>query len=194
MNWNVNFKTVVFGVLLSIFCSCQSEYDKAVKKELSTGVVYTDLVLGLEMGQTKQEFYTDCWELNRDKKVSQGPSNNFVKYIVPPGEIKGEDDEIEMLFYGIFDDDEVMRGLDSRFCYLSWSPWNQEYYSDQLIETLKGHYIDMYQGNQFIEIDLKDLEKKAFVKVDGNRQILIYSIDTKDVVVKIEDLRYKYNK
>ena len=50
-----------------------------------------------------------------------------------------------------------------------------------------------YKGNDFISIDIKNTEFKAYVKIDGNRQILIYPVNTKDVVVKIEDLNYKLN-
>ena len=192
MHWNVLFKIAAICTFLILLASCQSEYDKVVKQELSTGVIHTDLIFDLEMGMTKKDYFASCWKLNSEKKVNQGPTNQFVQYNMPPGEIKGEEEVIIMLFYGIFDDEDIMRGLNCRFNYSSWAPWN-DLQSGKLVETLKSHYMEKYDGNPFIQIDLKNTDIKAFVKVDGNRQILIYPLDAKDVAVKIEDLRYKYD-
>ena len=48
-----------------------------------------------------------------------------------------------------------------------------------------------YPGNEFIEVTLKKSNKQVFVKVDGNRQILIETPnDTREVDVRIDDLRF----
>ena len=179
------------GLLVFLISGCQSEYDKLVKRELTSNVIYEDLFLGLKFGQTQKEFFKICWDLNKQKVISQGPNNEYVRFLMENGEIPGVEDNVEMLFYGIFDKNQVMRGIRKRFSFLGWSLWNEEYHSFELIEKLKDYYLKEYGGNEFIEIDLNLEGVKTYVKVDGNRQILMYPVDKKDVVVKIEDTRYK---
>ena len=102
-------------------------------------------------------------------------------------------EKVEMLFYGIFDEEKVMQGMHMKFSYVSWSLWNEAYHSDVLIDKLQEKYLKEYGGNSFIEITVKD-DVKAYVKVDGNREILVYPNSNKDVTVKIGDLRYKLNR
>ena len=54
------------------------------------------LFLGVKFGMTSKEFYAHCWDLNRKKLITQGPSNNSVRYYLPTESI-GQ--KIEMLFY-----------------------------------------------------------------------------------------------
>jgi len=178
---------VIMFIITILFVSCKSDYEKLVKSELATGEVYEDLIFDMKMGQT-------CWDLNKRKVISQGPKNEYVRYEMEPNEIPNEPERVEMLFYGLFDEQKVMRGFRKRFSYLGWSLWNEEFHSDKLAEKLKGYYLKNYGGNDFMEIDEGLEQIKTYVKVDGNRQILIYPFDSKDVVVKIEDNRYKLSK
>lgn len=177
-------------ILLHILPSCQSEYDKYAKRELAKGIVYDSLILDMYMGQTQKEFFEHCWSLNKQQLISQGTGNRTAKYIDPEKENADNSRRKEMLFYGIFDQDNIMRGMEMTFHYLAWSPWNPEMHADQLVEELKLQYVREYGPNPFVEIDLKN-QQKAFVKIDGNRQIVIFAKNKKDVMVKIEDLRYK---
>jgi len=172
------------------FIACESEYSKTVKRELKTGVIHEDLILDLKLGQTQKEFYDHCWQLNKEGLVSQGSGNEFAKHIMLLDSTAQNSEKVEMLFYGIFDEAKVMHGMHMKFSYLSWSPWNEAYQSEVLVEKLQEKYMKEYSGNPFIEIDIKD-EVKAYVKVDGNREILLYPNSNKDVTVKIGDLRYK---
>jgi hypothetical protein len=179
-------------VLMSFFLfSCQSEYERTVSKEMKSGKIYEDLIFDMKLGQTQKEFYARCWDLNKEKKISQGSGNRYAKYLIPEGEIFEEPDPIEMLFYGIFDEEKIMRGMDMIFKYSKWSPWNEDYHSDRLIERLNKHYMHLYEGNPFIKFDTGLDKLPAYVKVDGNRRILMYPLNNHDVSVKIEDLRFK---
>ena len=169
---------------------CESEYARTVKSELKTGVVYEDLVLGLKMGQTQKEFFDHCWELNKQKLVSHGPGNHFAKHLMVLDSTVQNPEKVEMLFYGIFDQEKVMHGMHMIFRYLKWAPWNKEYSSAVLVKALQEKYLKEYPGNPFIEIAIKE-DVNAYVKVDGNREILIYPNTPKDVTVKIQDLRFK---
>jgi hypothetical protein len=185
-NWYLIWILISF-----MFISCKSEYEKAVDNELATGMVNDSLIFGMRMGQTKKEFFAMCWELNRQKLIAQGTGNRTAKYIEPLDSTETNPSRKEMLFYGIFDEQDTMRGMDMTFTYSAWAPWNKERYSIPLMEALKAEYMEHYGPNPFIEINLGDIKYKAFVKIDGNRQILIYPKNDKDVVVKMEDLRYR---
>jgi len=181
----------VFVLVLILLNSCKSEYEKSVDRELASGVINDSLIFGMHMGLTKKEFFSACWELNRQKLIAQGTGNRTAKFIEPLDSTETNSTRKEMLFYGIFDEQDTMRGMDMTFTYSAWAPWNKERYSIPLMEELKTEYLKYYGPNPFIEINLGDIKYKAFVKIDGNRQILMYPKNDKDVVVKIEDLRYR---
>ena len=174
--------------------SCKSEYQQYVDEELASGVSQDSLIFGMRMGQTKKEFFTVCWDLNKQKLISEGTGNTTARFIT------GRDTSgnstawsKDMLFYGIFDENDIMRGMEMTYSYITWAPWNRDRQSDSLLLRLRDEYLRGYPGNDFIEIDVKGIDHPALVKIDGNRQILMYPKNKKDVVVKIEDLRYKLN-
>lgn len=183
-------KLFLFLAIGITFVACESEYSKTVKRELQTGVVHEDLILGLKLDQTQKEFYDQCWKLNKQQLVSHGPDNNFAKQTMLLDSTAQQPKKVEMLFYGIFDKEMVMHGMHMKFTYLKWAPWNEDYQSAVLVKELKEKYIKQYKGNPFIEISIKE-DVKAYVKVDGNREILLYANSAKDVTAKIIDLRYK---
>ena len=84
-----------------------------------------------------------------------------------------------------------MTGLDMKFYYDAWSLWNKSLHADQLVPVVQDSLMAWYPGNEFIEVTLKKSNKQVFVKVDGNRQILIETPnDTREVDVRIDDLRF----
>tara|TARA_Y100000739_G_scaffold226947_1_gene235485 strand:+ start:1291 stop:1887 length:597 start_codon:yes stop_codon:yes gene_type:complete len=176
-------------------CEIESEYSKLLKKELKSGKSFNDLVLGLKIGQTKDDFYEICADLNKKKLITSGARNLYPEYILYPKDSVENGKKIRMSFMGIFDNDRIMKGMDIRFNYYSWIAWREEYNSDNLINEIKDTLQLWYPGNNFIEIDLQ-LDSKnnlAYVKIDGNRQITMYKIDGRDVAVIIEDVSEKIN-
>ena len=106
-----------------IMISCQTNpYIDLEKKDLASGLRYDSLFLGVKFGMTSKEFYAHCWDLNRKKLVTQGPSNNSVRYYLSTESI-GQ--KIEMLFYPVFDNDIVYE-VNTTFSYTGWAPWNKE--------------------------------------------------------------------
>jgi len=176
-------------------CEIESEYSKLLKQELKSGKSFNDLVLGLKIGQTKDDFFEICADLNKKKLITSGARNLYPEYILYPKDSVENGKKIRMSFMGIFDNDRIMKGMDIRFNYYSWIAWREEYNSDNLINEIKDTLQLWYPGNNFIEIDLQ-LDSKnnlAYVKVDGNRQITMYKIDGRDVAVIIEDVSEKIN-
>lgn len=182
------------GVLALSLQSCESEYQQYVDRELGTGEVRDSLVLGMRMGQTKKEFFATCWELNKQKVITAGTGNQYARYVVDADTLGDNSRAKDMLFYGIFDEEDVMRGMDMKYAYRAWAPWNRDRYADTLLNHLREQYLSGYPGNDFIELEVEGLKAPAMVKIDGNRQILMYPINNKDVKVRIEDLRYKLEK
>lgn len=174
---------------------CQSEYERYVERELAGGVTQDSLIFGMRMGQTRKEFYATCWMLNSQQLISQGTGNRNARYVTDRDSLGRETTSSKnMLFYGIFDEADVMRGMEMTYAYVSWAPWNRALHADSLLTRLRDEYERGYPGNDFIEIDIRELDAPALVKIDGNRQILMYPKNDKDVVVKIEDLHHKLNK
>lgn len=189
---------IIFSLLVLtpfLACEIESEYSKLLKKELKSGKSFNDLVLGLKIGQTKDDFFEICADLNKKKLITSGARNLYPEYILYPKDSVENGKKIRMSFMGIFDNDRIMKGMDIRFNYYSWIAWREEYNSANLINEIKDTLQLWYPGNNFIEIDLK-LDSKnnlAYVKVDGNRQITMYKIDGRDVAVIIEDVSEKIN-
>jgi len=178
------------ALLVVIFSSCQSEYDKLVKKELSTDIRYDTLLFDLKVGDSKKDFFSKCWELNKNKKIAQGSGNKYAKYFMEPDIAADSTKRVEVLFYGMFDKKNIMHGMEMKMSFTAWSPWNKDHQSDKLIEYIKARYMREYGKNPFIEVQI-DEKIKASVKVDGNRQIVIFPLDEQKISVKITDLSYK---
>ena len=190
----INKFAIILVCISLVFVSCKSEYTNAVEKELASGVINDSLIFGMKMGQTRKDFYRICWDLNKAKLIGEGTGNMTARYIEPYDSTMDVTLRKEMLFYAIFDSQDTMRGMDMTYNYTAYAPWILKTGSDSLVMDLKSIYKKKYLGNDFLEINL-DLDKyKAYSKIDGNRQILIYPKNEREAVVKMEDLRYTLKK
>ncbi len=189
MNFKKNKNKYFILVLIFTLMACESDYTKLVKKELATDVKNNSLIFGLKFNDTKQQFFETCMVLNRKKMISQGPSNHFAAFTMKAKE-KNES-PIKMLFYGMFNDKNIMTGLKMRFYYDAWAPWNKRLYAKELVPSIKDTLQKWFPGNDFMKINVKKLKRKVFVKIDGNRQIKMFVLNDKEISVKIEDLDKK---
>lgn len=188
-------KYAFFTLLLLILfttLSCQSDYTKMLNNEAKKELIKDSLIFGMQIGDTKKEFFDRCWQLNKEGKVMQGPNNMSVQHVLSNNKENANLTAINMLFYGIFDENNVMSGMNLEFSYKAWSLWNEKYQSEKLFPVVKDSIMQWFPGNAFIQIENENIRPVTFVKIDGNRQILTYIKDEKDVIVKIEDLRSKY--
>ncbi len=193
MKFAISYIAFVFFIM-TLLISCKSEYEQLVSAEKNKEPYMPELILGLEMGQDKSHFFSHCWKLNKKALVSQGPGNKYAKYYMLPDSSTSEEiDKIRVLFYGMFDDDELMYGMEMKMQYTSWAPWNEKYSAESLLEVIKSKYMKEYGGNDYIQIPIND-DVMANVKVDANRQILLYKISAKEIMVKIEDVSDRYKK
>ena len=164
--------------------SCQTNsYLELEKRELSSGVRYDSLFLGVKFGMTSKEFYAHCWDLNRKKLITQGPSNNSVRYYLPTESI-GQ--KIEMLFYPVFDNDIVYE-VNTTFSYTGWAPWNKETSSDYLINEVREILSEWY-NSKFYEIKNPKNNSTLYTTVSGNRRIVITIVSEREVRARYTDL------
>jgi hypothetical protein len=175
-------------VLLGIFFNgcIQSDYTKLVKSELAKGIRQDSLLLGINFGDTRNDFYVKCLYLNKQQLIREGPGNSSVQYLFIDSLVHTKPAEIGMLFMPTFDKDEAISEMNMEFSYLAWAPWNREYQSDSLKVKVMELLIHWYKGNDFITATIKDSEVP--VKVDGNRRILVFIHDQQRVVVKVQDI------
>jgi len=165
-----------------------------VKRELATGKEYNEMMFGMNVGLPKKEFYGKCWQLNKEKLVSQGPSNQYVRHLLDSvSPIYNPSSRIEMLFFGLFDEEDLMRGMRFRFSYTAWAPWNKALQPEKLQEEVKEMMKTLYPGNDFFNLDEKVNDQPIAVKIDGNRLITVYVFDNRFVQAYIEDLNVKYD-
>ncbi len=151
-------------------CSPTSRYERRLKHELAGGIRYDSLFMGIYLGMPEKDFYVHCWKLNRRGLIRQGTNNTTVAYVLK-NELKHP---ALMDFYPTFTDDKISE-MPVRFAYAGWAPWNKELSSDNLQVDVLNWYKKIY-GRGFIEV--RHPEKgTAYIKVNGNRRILIFKKD-----------------
>jgi len=177
----MRLSSLLFIVLL--FASCQSHYEKVEKEELASGKVSNELFLGLELGMTKKDFYTTCWDLNKEGILNNGPTELSVEYKaeMPSG------NPAYMRFYPKFENDGLYF-MPMEFSYEGWSPLNDELALEKLREDVVVLFESWY-GPGFFEVSNEDKSLIAFVKVDGNRRIRVFKKSISVVRAEIVDLR-----
>lgn len=164
-----------------IMSGCQSEYEKMRRLELASGERQDSLFMGLYLGMPRQAFYDRCTELNRQKKITNNGDGRRVQYY-----IEGEDPEIIMNFFPTFQDERIVE-MPVEMHYAAWSPWSKEYWSDKLLLKMVSIFEDWY-GKGFIKVE--DEERGViYVKIDGNRQIVLGTRDEQFVKANFTDLR-----
>lgn len=168
-------------VLAVYSCERESKYERIVKGELAKGVRHDSLFLGYKLGMPRDEFYDYSWKLNKKHLVRQGPGNLSIEYeldkeLPHPG---------TMNFYPDFKDQKIHR-MRVLFSYDGWAPWNDNLGADSLIFDVKK-LMEKWYGTGFFEIE-KPQMGTSFVKIDGNREILIFKADETRVNVFFTDL------
>ena len=175
------FKLLFVFQFSFILYSCEvNPYLLLEKRELETGLVYDSLFLGVKFKMTSKEFYAHCWDLNKKELITQGPSNNSVRFIL---QSKSNDGKIEMLFYPVFNKDSIYE-VNSTFSYIGW---NRNLFSNFLIEEVKEIMEDWY-GSNFITIKNSKNDKMLYATVNGNRRIAITIVDDSKVRVRFTNL------
>ena len=180
-------KYFLLSLMMGLF-ACQhsalDEYSRLVKKELDSRKKVNDIFFGIHLGMSSKDFYVHCWNKNKEGLFTDGAGNTSVLYELDSTQLKHPAD---MNFYPEFMNGKIHK-LWAKFRYKGWMPWNKELGSDKLLPDVIGLYNKWYPGgNPFIKVQDEKRGTK-YVKIDGNRQIVISLFDDTDVKAEYKDL------
>jgi hypothetical protein len=186
---SVRYEIIFLGLLFIIASGCKkSEYTKLAEAELGRGVRFDSIFLGIHFGMKREGFFERCTNLNKQKLTTMGRNANVLY------KLKNPVGTIAMNFYPEFYDDSIYQ-MNVLFNYENWDPWARKLQPDSLQVRVKKIFENWY-GPGFIKVEDNAQEKIrgdfktnfAFVKIDGNRQVIIFCDGEMDVKAVITDL------
>jgi len=178
----------IFALTIMVSGCFQSDYTKLVKSELAKGVRMDSVVFGINLGDTRDEFYGKCFDLNKQRLVTAGPNGATVQYLFTDSLVHDTLTAMRMLFIPAFDKDDVIMEMNLEFSYPAWAPWNEQYHSDKLKERVLKLLMHWYKGNEFLVVNINGNDTP--IKLDGNRRMIVYIKDEQNVVIKIQDIMH----
>jgi len=164
---------VAFFSLLTFSCG---------KPKMDNRTEYDSLFLGISLGMTSKQFYDHCWEYNRKKIFIHGPTNQTVEYRIS----ENVNSPVIMRFYPSFYEDKIFE-MPVTFTYESWAPWNRQYHSDSLMNTML-HVFKKWYGEDF-KPTKHELAGTVYYKLDGKRRINLYIKDDQSVRAIFTDMK-----
>lgn len=185
------WKLLCYGFLVTGFLNACTEktgyqqYQAVMEKEKEAGRRADSLFFDIHLGMSSKDFYAHCWEMNKKGLFTDGESNSAVLYKLNHEELPHP---ASMNFYPAFYQDKIHQ-MSVSFQYDAWAPWNKQLFADSLqLEVLKLYETWYESGNPFIRIE-DERRGVIYVKVDGNRRIIIGAFDDVRVKVDYTDLR-----
>lgn len=174
-----------FLVCLTSALACNSDertYDQLVKEELSGGIRKDSLFMGIKFGMTQKEFYNYCWQMNKKGIFTDGPGSAAILYKLNNGLAY----PATMVFFPDFQQNKICK-MRMVLSYDAFAPWNKALYADSLQVDVLNLFKKWYKNTNIVT--MTDAEKGTiFVKVDGNRRIIIGKYDEAHVKVDYTDL------
>ena len=181
----MKIKILIFSILLFLIYSCNKTEKKNLaeieKQEVATGIRHDSLLVGLNFGMTKEAFLDYCWGMNKKGLFREGEGKT-VEYILGKREVKYR---IQMNFYPTFSDNKITE-LPIRFKYMDMDIFNPLMKTDKLFKEVKKYIEDVFGGGFFMSPI--PTGGKGYVKVEGNRRIMIINEKENEVMVILTDL------
>ena len=173
--------------LLLLTGACRNDsrsYSGLVKKELASGKISNQLLLDIRFGMTRKEFYSYCWTMHNKGTFEDGANSTAVLYhLREPGQLRYP---ASINFYPEFRKDSIYK-MWAQVEYDAWAPWNRNLFADSLMLDVVRLYSQWYPGNDFLK--LTDPRRGTiYVKVDGNRRIIVGKKDDAHVNVDYANL------
>ena len=177
-------------MILFVICGCtgKSAYKEMLHDELASGVRNDSLFLDIGFGMGKKDFYTHCWDLNKQGLIKQGPNNLSVEYRMD----SAISSPVFMRFYPQFEENKIIR-MPIEFSYVTFTPTDKSTTSEALIGEVKTLMEEWY-GDGFIYMEDEEGARSLWIKVDGNGQIRIFKKDVATVAVDITDMSVASNR
>lgn len=177
---NLFWFSLLIGAFMFHSCEQQTQYQKALKKGLSSGERQDSIFFGLYFGMPAKDFYTYSWELNKKGLIREGYSNTTVHY-----DLEGLPYPAALEYYPVFVDDKI-QSMTGHVFYNAWAPWNKDMFAEVLIEDVKNLFEDWY-GKGFMLVNSPGYGR-AYAKIDDNRQIALYYTKDERVEFVITDM------
>ncbi len=169
------FSLVLVTMGIAMLLSCNGKYGFGSEKNNDS--LFLDIYLGME----QKAFYDYCWEMNRQKKLTHGPTNQNVEYHITEAK-----HPITMRFYPSFHEGRINE-MPVTYTYESWAPWNRAFQSDSLMVEMLGLFKKWY-GDDFKVLDHPTMGK-VYYKFDGHRRINLFIRDDQFVQAVFTDMR-----
>jgi hypothetical protein len=182
-------KAILLFFFVTLYTGCtrdnsNKQYNRLVETELASNKRVDSIFFGIYLGMTGKEFFTHCWEMNKKGLFTDGQSNTAVLYRLNHNELKYP---ASMNFYPEMNENKITK-MSATFQYEGWAPWNRHLFSDTLLPDVLNLYKRWYNsGNPFIEMRTSG-KPPIYVKIDGNRRIIIGQKDDMQVKVDYTDL------
>lgn len=173
--------SVAFLVVLS-GCSEKSEYESMVEEGLESGKVVNEIFLGYKLGMPREVFLELSWEMNQQQIITGGVN---IVYL-----LKDLKSTARLEFYPQFNNGVISK-MPISASYISWSPWNEQYNAEELLNDLITYYESEY-ATTFRNIEVPNIEESSWVSVEGNREIRLYKKSANTVQVDFIDLSQVY--
>jgi len=178
---SIKYLILVALSLCILCCSSKTKYANLVEDELASGIRQDTFLLGFHFGMPEMKFYSTCWDYNQKGMIKEGLGQKTVEYNLSGLKHTGVLD-----FFPLFKNKRI-QSFKGFTAYEAWAPWNKYLWSDHLIEDTKELFEASYPGNEFMSIKSPG-RGKAYVKVDGNRRIVLYYTEDNRVEVLVSDL------
>lgn len=174
-------KTPLLIVVLFCFCCLLAGCKK--NGSVSTHNGNSDsLFLGISLGMDRKAFFDHCWEQNRKKLFTHGPTNENVEYKL----VNELQEPVTMRFYPTFYEDKIFE-MPVTFTYEAWAPWNKHFGSDSLLVEMLPIFKKWY-GTDFKKLDHPTMGP-VYYKIDGKRRINLFKKDDQFVQAVFTDLK-----
>lgn len=176
-------------MMLLAFASCHTsdidKYHSLVKHERESNKKVNNIFFGISLGMSSKDFYLHCWDMNKKGLFTDGMNNTSVLYTLDHNELKSQ---ASMWFYPEFTGNGRIYKMWTKFQYKGWMPWNKQLGADSLLTDVLKLYRKWYpSGNPFMSIRMPE-KGIVYVKVDGNRQIILSRNDDVEVRADYLDL------
>lgn len=170
-------RIIILFIIAGFFLGCSEGVNTRKHKEIDS------LFLGFYFGMPKQEFFDLCWDMNRKKMFTHGPTNQSVEY-----KLKELEDDVIMNFYPTFHDEKIYE-MPVTFTYEAWAPWNRQFWADSLLPKMV-HVFEKWYGDGFQSVQHKTMGT-VYYKMDGHRRINLFIRDDQFVQAVFTDMRIR---
>lgn len=189
MKYGKQIFPVIISMIAVLFFSCNDNkisYESYVANELASGERNDSLIYGIHFGMTEEEFKSYCTGMNLQKRFMPNPRGTAVRLELR----KSFGAPVVFDFFPKLIPDKPITKLTASMKYRDFSYYDKTYDIGNLVVEAKDYFENGYGGNKFIAIPHENkLLKYMYVKVDGNRKILLKpTFDGQELQIEFEDL------